>query len=181
MKLIFVLCHLITLIYTLEFKPYAEACGACLQANPRWRFTCTKCVDSSRTKDFCGINVGNLLECPRQNQNYQYCKDAYISNALIGNFEQNLYQMDKGDVCLVRVQNNMQHDSEIQGFWKIWKDDVGLQFFAVPSDTSTDDNDLDAIKDVGVVQRINKDTTKYLFIVNPTLEQKSFYLTYGKA
>ena len=67
MKLIFVFCYLITLVYTLEFKPYAEACGACLQANPRWRFTCTKCVDSSRTKDFCGINVGNLLECPRQN------------------------------------------------------------------------------------------------------------------
>ena len=51
----------------------------------------------------------------------------------------------------------------------------------VPSDTATDDNDLTAIKDVGKVQTINTDTVKYLFIVNPTLQDKNFYLTFGKA
>ncbi len=58
----------------LEIYKYRNKCGACLQANERFRYTCTRCIDNKFEKDSkCGKNIGNVLECSRGSKDYNMC------------------------------------------------------------------------------------------------------------
>ena len=82
-----------------------------------------------------------MLQCPRANRRYNYCRDAYISDALVGTFQSNYYQMEKGDTCMIKIENALSED-EAAGFWKVWKDQRDLGFYLVDKRDESNDNKL---------------------------------------
>ena len=46
---------------------------------------------------------------------------------------------------MIQIENKMEGITTTRGFWKIWKDDLGLLFFEAPSLNETDDNSLKQI------------------------------------
>lgn len=58
---------------------------------------------------------------------------------------------------------------------------MDLQFFSAAQYNSTDDNDLEDLKHIGKIQTLAKNEEYYLFVVNPTLEERNFKLNYAEA
>lgn len=168
-----------SLVKGLKFVQYENACGACLEQSPQNRFSCTECIDSVRIVNFCGKNIGNKLECPRGSRDFNQCTNAFISDSLIGTFQSNYYSMSPGDTCMITIQNAITNEESNLGFWKIWQEQMDLQFFTAKTLEETDDNNLENLKQIGKKQQLEKDQTYYLFVVNPTLEERHFQLNYA--
>ena len=160
----------------LRFAEYEDACGACLNNSPRNRFSCTECIDSESVVNFCGQNVGDKTQCPRGNRDFALCRNAFISDALIGTYQSNYYSMSAGDVCMIEIQNGLRNIFANLGFWKIWKDQNDLQFYKAQKYDETDDNQLEQINDAGTSQSMGKGESFFLFVVNPTIEERHFKL-----
>ena len=60
----------------------------------------------------------------------------------MGTYQSNHYVMLPGKTCMIKIQN---HVSDSISYWKIWKDDLGLQFFHSDKYDATDDNTLSKI------------------------------------
>lgn len=159
MKHIFVLISFITFFQVcqaLRFAEYEDACGACLNNSPRNRFSCTECIDSESVVNFCGKNIGNKTQCPRGNRNFATCRNAFISDALIGTYQSNYYSLTAGDTCMIEIQNGIRDADAELGFWKIWKDQMDLQFYKAPKYDEEDDNNLEDFTELGQAQDMAK-------------------------
>ena len=55
------LLFFLSFAHALKFAQYENACGACLDQSPQFRFSCTECIDSASIINFCGKNVGDKL------------------------------------------------------------------------------------------------------------------------
>ena len=52
---------------------------------------------------------------------------------------------------MLKIQNKMLQEEAEFGFWKIWEEQMDLQFFEVKSYDEIDDNELIALKQVGKI------------------------------
>ena len=75
---------------------------------------------------------------------------------------------------MIQIENEMTGTATSVGFWKIWKDDLGLLFFNAPALDSTDDNTLVQVGLLGEQNDIAIGDTYFLFAINPTLETRTF-------
>ena len=116
------LLFILSFTSALRFAQYEDACGACLDQSPQFRFSCTECIDTDKILNFCGKNVADKLQCPRGSKGFNPCKDAYISDALVGTFQSNYYSMSPGDTCMIRISIAMVSEFTDNGFWKIWEE-----------------------------------------------------------
>ena len=88
--------------------------------------------------------------------------------------------MDPGDTCMIIIKNDFQTKGSF-AFWKIWKDDLGLQFYLAPSYLSNSDKDLQKITNPGAVESLALRQELNLFVINPTLKPRTFNLQYSLA
>ena len=58
---------------------------------------------------------------------------------------------------------------------------MDLQFFESKTYDETDDNNLEVLARVGKIQALKKEKEFFLFVVNPTLEERNFKLNYAGA
>ena len=93
--------------------------------------------------------------------------------------------MPPGESCLITIKNTLSEGEpgvKMFGFWKIWKEDLDLQFFTLTDLNTQEDDALTKIGQPGAVKTLNRGETTYLFVVNPLkLESRSFRLNYGSA
>ena len=82
---------------------------------------------------------------------------------------------------MIIIENRMVGEYNDKAFWKIWEEQMDLQFFEAQKYDSKDDNELEALKQIGKIQTLGKDEQYFLFVVNPTLEERNFKLNYAGA